>query len=873
MNYPDVKSIIDSVISDHIRYEYPKLVEFAKAYFDFLEQSNKAGFYQNNLPQQRDVELQEAQFAARIQKELGIVAPQEYAADPKIFFNKIKEIWNAKGSEESIKAFFRLYLNDEVDIFYPWESVLIPSDGRWLVKTVLRVTMIDGTPDQFVGQRIRQLNGDATAIVDAYETRIYSDSIIYELNLVKDSISDSFDPQSVIYVEGISGLRAEVYRTFSGFNIVNGGTRYSIGDKIVATGLDGYTFTSYVSVVDNTGKVADIKVTNFGAGNTPLHVRESNVSETYYFDDYVINSYDLSEFVIAAAIDSEYNNGAISNITSYQGSDFFKREVTVNGVRIVAAGTVGGQIAVPDAWLEKVARMFELFLDKDAAGINETAQRNVIKTLRGDAGTYHAAAGPTLQRVARGAGSDYTPNFLTDEGIASWNLSPLFDTHVANDMVWYLNSTGDGYGIGEIDAQEVIEHVFHTLHMHGLDAVSLKMYPYISADWATGPLYAAMVEAYDGGFWDPAGYGGAAFKTDGDAFEVAAKEYLYLLNFSMFEYTGLWDGDSLAPEWADTVRTAPQIQTNLPLGYALFNTYIAPVIGKPSLATINSIFGDGNTPAQDNPALAGASGYVINTGTTGWVNSGGQLQLTRATVSGLVDGQVGYVTLANVEIPLRILSITAAGSNSIYVFDYLASTAQLAELNAGYSINFTSQVSNPNPELTITSNGGTGLELTFNFTGQVNYPGFYEGVKGQLSEGIVLQDSFYYQKFSYEIKTTQSSDKWINALKRTIHPGGTEVFGNITLTELLDSTIKSSEMFVLKLNPNGYLFVENPGLKSSALLFGETPADAYVLITDHYFAEDYVGGASFRSVYSGLYTDSTASITETPNDISSLEFV
>jgi hypothetical protein len=243
--------------------------------------------------------------------------------------------------------------------------------------------------------------------------------------------------------------------------------------------------------------------------------------------------------------------------------------------------------------------------------INETAQRNIIKTLSGDAGTYHAGF-PTIQRVARGAGADYSTNFLTDAGITFWNLTDLFDNNVHNDMVWYLNSTGDGYGDGELDAQEVIEHVFHTLHMHGLDAVSLKMYPYISADWATGPLYNAMVEAYDGGYWDPAGYGGASFKTDGDAFEVAAKEYLYLLNFCMFEYTDLWDGDSLAPEWADTVRTSSQIQTNLPLGYALFNSYIAPVISKPSLATINSIFGDGNTPAQDNPALAGASGYVVD---------------------------------------------------------------------------------------------------------------------------------------------------------------------------------------------------------------------------------------------------------------------
>jgi hypothetical protein len=308
--------------------------------------------------------------------------------------------------------------------------------------------------------------------------------------------------------------------------------------------------------------------------------------------------------------DLEYSNGAIINVTG-DGSDFFKREVTTNGVRIMGAGTVGGQTAVPDAWLEKVARMVELFTDPNGAGINKTYQRELIKTLSGDTGTYHAGF-PTIQRVARGAGADYSTNFLTDSGAEYWNLTDLYDNHVQNDMVWYLNSTGDGYGDGDIDAQEVIEHIFHTLHMHGLPAEDIKLYPYISSDWASGDLYAAMEEAYDDGKWDPSGYNNPSndWKTNGDAFEVAAKEYLFLLNFAMFEYTELWENGSLSPEWTDDMRTQAGIQTNNPLGYAFHNTYIAPVISKPSLATIRSIFQD--TPDQDNPELAGAPGYVVD---------------------------------------------------------------------------------------------------------------------------------------------------------------------------------------------------------------------------------------------------------------------
>ena len=372
-----------------------------------------------------------------------------------------------------------------------------------------------------------------------------------------------------------------------------------------------------------------------------LEITDSNIEIN---ENYIATKTSNSNLELRASasgvIDPEYNNGAIINLTG-NGSDFFSREVTVNGVRIVAAGTVGSQTAVPDAFVEKVARMFELFTDVNGAGINETSQRTFIKTLSGDAGTYHAAVGPTLQRVARGAGADYTPNFLTDSGIAFYNLSPLFDSHVANDMVWYLNSTGDAPGDGDNDAQEVIEHVFHTLHMHGLDAVALKMYPYISADWATGPLYAAMEEAYDAGKWDSSGYGGNAWKTDGDAFEVAAKEYLFLLNFGMFEYSSLWDGGSLAPEWTDDMRTQSGIQTNNPLGYALHNTYIAPVISKPSLTTIRNIFQDGDV---GDPTIAGPSGYVVDTGASNVTSQENTIIEQNLTVNGNTSLQGTTVT-------------------------------------------------------------------------------------------------------------------------------------------------------------------------------------------------------------------------------------
>ena len=317
-------------------------------------------------------------------------------------------------------------------------------------------------------------------------------------------------------------------------------------------------------------------------------------------------------YTISGVSQADLDEGPLTStaIKDYEGPGgaLFARELTTNYLRIVAAGAVGGQTAVPDDWLLKTGRMAQLFLNRGGSNIVTADQDQVRANLKGATTSWHPNS-QAIQRVARGGGASYTPSFLTDDGSYAWGLYQLYTNHSADDMVWYLNSSSGRPQIGDDDAGEVMEHILHTLCMKGLDNPSMKFDASAESGWATGPTFLAIQQAVNGSKFDPSGYA-ANWATQADHFTVAAKEYLYLLTFGMFEYTTLWENDSLTPEWTDDMRTPAGIQTNNALGYALFNTYMKPVFDNPSLATIRAIFQDGD---NGDPTGAGANGYVTST--------------------------------------------------------------------------------------------------------------------------------------------------------------------------------------------------------------------------------------------------------------------
>ena len=89
--------------------------------------------------------------------------------------------------------------------------------------------------------------------------------------------------------------------------------------------------------------------------------------------------------------------------------------------------------------------------------------------------------------------------------------------------------------------------------------------------------------------------------------------------------------------------------------------------------------------------------------------------------------------------------------------------------------------------------------------------GRYVTDRSRISEvSIRLQDSYYYQDYSYVVKVGQSINVWRNSVKRAIHPAGWNVFGEIVISNSVTGSITRGNTFL-----GGV-----PGTEFSPIIFG-----------------------------------------------------
>ena len=260
-------------------------------------------------------------------------------------------------------------------------------------------------------------------------------------------------------------------------------------------------------------------------------------------------------------------------------------------------------------------------------------------------------------------------------------------------------------------------------------------------------------------------------------------------------------------------------------GYRVGNTVVTISGGNPkggltgqinitAIANTETIFrytdtiqGLSDTPIGYGPTYSSNSGIVssnlaIANSSTALSAALGTSTITVGTISAISANNGNYqggilpsVSVIDEEVSDLDISDGAGGfkgRNAVITRSFLpGSIADITVINGGRSYNAIDAVTVTNTTRAATNAVGDPV-----VSGVVLEDGSYKGTRGFLSSDQRIQDNYYYQEFSYVIKSPTALKTYRDIVRSTIHPAGTKLFGQIDIEDTLDLTSLDIESFV-----------------------------------------------------------------------------
>ncbi len=239
----NISSFVDDLVPAHITQDYPELIEFMKVYVLYLERDNKSAFYLNQLDHQRDIDLIEEHLLTELQNEIGAPIPRDFAADPRLFYKHLVEFYRSRGTPESIKAFFKLIYNDEVEIYFPREDMLIPSDGKWFDQK----EDIIANQDDYTPTYVWTLTGN-TSIINFNSDQGFKPKFNDDVVFVNDVYASNGDYKETVYYDEVDN---EIKYSLIFDNELVTGDVIKVYPKGLFTKSDGFISEKRIKIQDS----------------------------------------------------------------------------------------------------------------------------------------------------------------------------------------------------------------------------------------------------------------------------------------------------------------------------------------------------------------------------------------------------------------------------------------------------------------------------------------------------------------------------------------------------------------------------------------------------------------------------------------------
>ena len=121
---------VESLLPEDLRENSQRLITLVEDYYRFMNQGYQPTYELNSISEERDIDTAE-HYLDEIQKEIAASVPRNITVDRVKLYKNLVKYYNIRGSTDSIETFFKIFLNDNVEVYYPKNDMLIPSDGKW----------------------------------------------------------------------------------------------------------------------------------------------------------------------------------------------------------------------------------------------------------------------------------------------------------------------------------------------------------------------------------------------------------------------------------------------------------------------------------------------------------------------------------------------------------------------------------------------------------------------------------------------------------------------------------------------------------------------------------------------------------------------
>ena len=772
-----------------------------------LEYANVDNTIYDFLDQLRD------SFMNAIPKELATGVNQRN------LIKNIRELYRAKGTSEGHKIFMRMLLDENIEVTYPNKFMMRASDGNWGYQNIIRCSPgANAVGGELIGTVITGQTSGATAVVANSLSTAEGGEAIVEFEINPASLVGTFTDGEII--QGTSTVQ-DVTMSFTvrgivtSYAVTDGGKLYSVGDDLsldTQTAIGNGEALAEVGSI-KTGSVSRVIIDDVGAnyrvGDTLTFTATESGTSTKAATGFV--SVVDGSLAIDGTDSSSSDAGDNLVLESGSTSAFIEFDIGLEdetGVLLLDRTTSGGAnagekiIVEPATDIQFTLDTYGTDSDTFALESGTVATGEIARVFLKDGGEGYSLLPSVAVTSTNGASAvlladtndigvvdsvnvkkqgfkyteapegQFTANFLLKDITGTFAATNTLASSGHTGVVKGFNSTTKVLKTTFEDVQRI------TMETGASEGIELEQNSGDNDHLSSFIVDAGVIEEGNTLLEDATSGAGRKVLLDGTA-EVAVDQLVLngtdgsSTNAGSFIIAeGSNDGDSyvngsgvkFVTEQVTSFTTVENEGESLSL-----ETF-------ENVETYDFLILDGTDSVRAN-----SGEKLINESSN---DNNNQIILDGTDASGT---DAGFVLLNDIETASGSITLNGTDSSSTHAGDNIVN-----EQPPDFSAETT----------TITDSGGaSGTIVSVDIakgttsigTQAETVPSYGVNIDSLIGEDLNrIQDSIYYQQFSYEIETASSQADYLTELKKAIHPAGFNVFGKVSIASLVSAAIPTA---------------------------------------------------------------------------------